>query len=187
MKKIFWLLPIVAWMTFYSCTCKHCDDPKLITVPASGSHILSHWHISQAVKHSNGTMTSSISIVPHDLTTVTSVAVDSVIIGIDFTSEDTIGGIKSMRLESTFSFNCTNAVTHMSTIVDGILPVKVDEFDSPLTTCCLRTYSIHGSDIGKPFRCAPGLIISNAHLRLTAWTTSCTGVQDTSYLTVAFH
>ncbi|HMS66863.1 MAG TPA: hypothetical protein PKD18_01945, partial [Saprospiraceae bacterium] len=51
--------------------CNNCADEKLVTVPIGGSSTpIAQWEMSQSVQHSNGTVTSSISIVPEGITLI---------------------------------------------------------------------------------------------------------------------
>jgi hypothetical protein len=83
---------------FTSCNpaCPPCDDPYLTKV-GSSSTLTINFEVSTAVRHSNGTATSSISIAPDGSNVQLSMA-DSVTTNVYLTGIDTSGGIKCVEL-----------------------------------------------------------------------------------------
>ena len=113
MKKYIFLFALVAGSVtlFTSCdpsTCNSCDDPELVKVPASSSVAPDHqWEISTAVFHSNGTASSSISIIPEGTSSVTASRADSVKTTVYIIAKDTLRGIKCVELFGGFGFTCS--------------------------------------------------------------------------------
>ncbi|HOY12897.1 MAG TPA: hypothetical protein PLY70_07135 [Saprospiraceae bacterium] len=181
------LIVLISILLFAQTSCKKCNncaDEKLVTVPVGGSSTpVGQWEMSQAVQHSNGTVTSSISIVPESITLINSTTADSVTTNIYFTATDTISGIKCVKLSGGFGFTCVNN-SNQAIILDGILPQKTQCLD--LTTCCLKSQRIAYEDISEFLRCPQGRTFTNGGIGIMGIIENCNGQIDTMQLTVQF-
>lgn len=177
---VFHLLP-----GLFSCICKPCDDPSLVSVPKEGTgNLRYHWEMTQAVEHTGGVATSSIQIIPSGTTSVNAFAADSITTGIRLMVEDTLAGVKCIRLNGGFGLTCNTADTGDAVAIDGIVETKI--FCSDLTKCCLRSNSLRYDDLGRFMQCGNGRIFRNGGIGLTGIIENCKGVMDTVILTVNF-
>lgn len=164
--------------------CNNCADEKLVTVPIGGSSTpIAQWEMSQSVQHSNGTVTSSISIVPEGITLINSSAADSVTTNIYLTATDTISGIKCLKLSGGFGYTCVD-ISNQAIILDGILPKKSQCLD--LTTCCMKSQRISYDDISEFIRCPQGRTFTNGGIGITCFIENCNGQVDSMQITVQF-
>ena len=166
--------------------CNPCDDPALVHVtPGSPSSVTHNWEFIQAVRHSNGTATSSISIVPAGTTSVNSVANDSTTTSINLVATDTLAGIHCIGIKGGFGFTCINPAGGPALAIDGIIPYK--ETCNNLTKCCLKSMQATADNIGANLKCGAGRVFSNGGVGITGIITNCNGVKDTVIINVVFH
>ena len=185
-------LPYLIISTFILCLfysscrkCNPCNDEKLVHVNnADMSPATFQWEISQAVQHSNGTATSSISIVPSGTTVINSTFADSITTTAYLTATDGESGIKCIRLFGGFGYTCLNEETNQAIVLDGILPKK--DQCLPLTTCCLKSQRITMENLGQFITCTNGRKFTNGGVGITGVIENCKGLRDTVFLTVQF-
>lgn len=171
-------------MTIHACTCKPCDDPNLVSVPVAGTgNLRHHWEIIQAVQHTGGFATSSIQIIPSGTTSVNSFAADTVTTSIILVVEDTLAGVKCIKLNGGFGLTCGNA-SGGAIAIDGVLENKTQCMD--LSKCCLKTNSLRYDDIGRHMRCGPGQNFYNGGIGITGIIENCKGIMDTVIMTINF-
>lgn len=178
------LITIGSVMNWSCKPCNSCDDPKLVKVPpADASPPEFHWEMSQAVMHSNGTATSSISIVPAGTSVIHSVAADSVTTHVYLTAHDPQSGVKCIDIKGGFGLTCMgNDSTAVA--IDGILPAISQCND--LTACCLKSMRVTVENLRQYMQCNNNRMLSGGGVGLTGILTNCKGGQDTVSLTVQF-
>lgn len=169
----------------WSCKpCNSCDDPKLVKVPSSDpSPPGYHWEMSQAVMHSNGTATSSISIVPGGTAVIHSSAADSITTTVYLTAHDPESGVKCISVHGGFGLTCMSKDS-TAIAIDGI--IQSHSVCTDLTSCCHKDMRIAIEDLGKYIQCPGNRNLTNGGVGLTGIVTNCTGTQDTVSLTVQF-
>jgi len=183
-QKFFLLLGVLAVLVWGCKPCNSCDDPKLVKVPAvDPSPPAFHWEMSQTVSHSNGTVTSNISIVPGGTTIVNSTAADSVTTTVYLAANDPESGVQCIYIQGGFGLTCMNSDS-MVIAIDGILKSQSQCVD--LTTCCLKDLRIEVEDLGSSIHCPDGRTLSSGGVGLTGIIVNCKGMQDTVNLTVQF-
>ena len=165
--------------------CNSCNDPLLIKVPAADpSPPTYQWEMSQAVHHSNGLETSSISMVPAGTATVNSIAADSVTTNIYLRAIDPESGVKCIRISGGFGMTCSEPEGMAALAIDGIITPK--ENCQGLTACCMKELRMTMEDLGDYIRCPGNRILNNGGIGLNAVITNCKGVSDTVNLTIQF-
>lgn len=181
---------IILWMAitviyFPSCKkCNPCDDPLLVKVPAQGfGNIEYQWEVSNAVQHSDGTLTSSISIVPPGTTTIHATKADSIHTTVYLQATDTLAGIHCITTTGKFGLTCTNSSGAI--IIDGILP-ETRECNN-LTRCCLKNQRLVLSNIDQYMNCTGDRKLSNGGIGITGYIKNCRGATDTVFLNVQFN
>jgi len=184
LQHLFLLLGVNVVMAWGCKPCNSCDDPKLVKVPAVDTSAPAfHWEMSQAVQHSNGTATSSISIVPEGTTVINSSAADSVTTTVYLAANDPESGVQCIHIKGGFGFTCMNSDS-LAIAIDG--KVKSQSYCLDLTTCCLKDIRIAVEDLGSYLRCPGDRTLNSGGVGLTGIVINCTGIVDTVNLTVQF-
>ncbi len=172
-------------MTIHACTCKPCDDPNLVSVPAAVTgNLRHHWEMIQAVQHTGGFATSSIQIIPSGILSVNSFAADTITTSIILVVEDTLAGVKCIKLNGGFGLTCGNASGGGAIAIDGILENKTQCIN--LSTCCLKSNSLRYDDLGRHMRCGSNQNFNNGGIGITGIIENCKGIMDTVMLTINF-
>jgi hypothetical protein len=174
------------WWLYRPFPCYQCSDPLLVRVikgtPASIKH---HWNFIQSVKHNyNNTATSSISIVPDGITSINSVANDSVTTTISLVGIDSLVGVHCISIKGISAYGCAYPGGGSPFLAHGIIPIQQE--CSPLTTCCFRSMEMTAEKINSSLGCGDRIFL-NGNIILTGVITNCNGVSDTVNLTVVFH
>ncbi len=179
------LLTLVMGVSHSCKKCNPCNDPKLVSVPATGIGSLHYyWEFVQAVQHSNGTATSSISMVSPGTTSINSVAADSVTTSIHLVGIDSLAGIKCLSFKGGYGVTCSNGGTG-AIAIDGILSIKSQCL--PLTTCCLISQNMKIENLGQYMQCGAGKQFVSGGVGITGTIENCKGEIDTVFLSVNFH
>jgi hypothetical protein len=167
---------------FTSCNpaCPPCDDPYLTKV-GSSSTLTINFEVSTAVRHSNGTATSSISIAPDGSNVQLSMA-DSVTTNVYLTGIDTSGGIKCLELSGGWGATCRNQNNNLALSMHGILPQERQCL--PLTTCCLKTNRIAMEDLKQYLKCPDNHTLNTGGIQVVGIVETCIGRRDTAFLTL---
>lgn len=168
-------------MVITSCgpACTPCDDPELTKVGSSSALTL-QFEISTAVRHSNGTATSSISIAsPGDNISIS--LADSVTTNVYLTATDTAAGIKCIELSGGWGLTCNNPGAGLGISMHGVLPKPSQCL--PLTRCCLKQNRIAIEDLNEFLKCPQDRVIQSGDIQVTGIAKSCTNVTDTAFIT----
>ncbi|HEX5625133.1 MAG TPA: hypothetical protein VFX48_03875 [Saprospiraceae bacterium] len=167
-----------------SSCCHPCKDPALVKPASTGCNTQIQWQYSQAVQHSDGTMTSSISIVTDPSIPINTQLTDSTRTTVYVVATDTVCGIKCIELKGGFGMTCTmEGGTGIA--IDGKLPDQRE--CSPLTTCALKSMRLHASDLENYLRnCHPPREFAGGGIGFTVVVENTAGQKDTSFLTVQF-
>jgi hypothetical protein len=160
-----------------SSCCKPCDDPNLIQVNrqsnANALDIL--LEVTNAVRHTNGTATSSISIAQNG-DNVTFANVDSVTTSVNLVATDTLRGIKCIKVYGRFGYSCNSG--NQGIIFDGIIPEQNQCVN--LTNCCLKSQTFPFKNLQQFINCPAGQSARNGGIGLTFVVEDCTGITDTT-------
>ena len=185
-KSIFLFIALAFSLTFSSCKKKcPCGDDNLVQVqPADISSPTYQWEMSQAVQHSDGTMTSSISIVPNGTTSVQSVLADSVTTTIYLTATDLESGIKCITTGGGFGYTCIDPLGGVGISAHGLLANNNQCVD--LTTCCLKSQRKTIENVSQHFNCTGGRVFNSGGLQIVGIIETCSGIKDTVELAVNF-
>lgn len=170
-----------AMMIITSCrpACTPCDDPNLTRVGSSSTLTL-RFEVSTAVRHSNNTATSSISIASHGDNIPISME-DSITTNVYLTGIDTTGGIKCIELSGGFGLTCQNLTEENAISMHGILPNPKQCL--PLTRCCLKENRIQIEDLAQFLKCPQTHRITSGGLQVVGIVETCNGIRDTALIT----
>jgi hypothetical protein len=187
MKNLGILAFVLLGFTFFiSSCCNPCNDPALLKPSATGpcdTHI--QWEMATAVAHSNGTMTSSISIIPDPNIPLNQTLTDSTTTTVFISATDTLCGIKCIHVMGGFGYTCT-APGGIGLAIDG--KIKDQHECSPMTTCAFRRMRVDISNLESYLRgCQPPRVFATGGIGITAIVENTMGQKDTSMLTVQFH
>ncbi len=169
-----------------SSCCNPCNDTALIKPGITGCNTQIQWQYSQAVNHSNGTMTSSISIVTNPADPINTNLSDSTTTSVYISATDTVCGIKCIFIKGGYGLTCTNPGGGVGIAIDGKIPDQSD--CSPLTNCAFKTMRISIPNLESYMRsCFLPRVFSNGGVGITAIVENTAGQRDTSFLTVQFN
>jgi hypothetical protein len=160
---------------FFHACCDPCNDPNLVKPSLS---VLSAPEItlavSNAVAHSNGTATSSISIAENNSEVNFSLA-DSVTTNLEITATDTLIGIQCITVNGSFNFNF---ISFGDTIFNnGAIP-EIQNCTS-LTNCCLKSKILKVNDLKNQLRCRMGGYTNEGKLNYYIFVKTCNNGIDT--------
>lgn len=172
-------------LLFDSCKECGCGDPKLIKVkPDAPSLINYRWEMSQAVQHSDGTATSSISIISPGTSSVNASIADSVTTNLYLTASDSLAGVKCITTGGSFAYTCSDPNGGIGISVHGIL--ANDDQCVDLTTCCLMSQRKTITNLSQYINCTNGRVFSGGGLQVVAYIQNCNLKIDTVFMSVNF-
>ncbi|MEP7195530.1 MAG: hypothetical protein ABI851_03365 [Saprospiraceae bacterium] len=179
----FWLSLVV--LSLISACCIPCNDPALIKPATTGCNTQIRWEFAQAVNHSNGTMTSSISIIPDPNIAINATLTDSTSTSVFVSATDTMCGIKCISISGGFGLTCSGPIG-VGLAIDGKIESQSD--CSPLTTCAFKTMRLSIPNLESYMRsCNAPKVFSNGGIGINAIIENTMGKKDTSHLLVQFH
>ncbi|MEO6190832.1 MAG: hypothetical protein ABIO44_11205 [Saprospiraceae bacterium] len=168
-----------------SSCCIPCNDPALIKPASTGCHTQVQWEYAQAVTHSNGTMTSSISIIPNPNVPINTTLTDSTSTSVFVSATDTICGIKCISLNGGFGLTCSGPMG-VGIAIDGQIARQSD--CSPLSNCAFKSIRLSIPNLESYMRtCNAPKVFTTGGIGINAIIENTAGQKDTSRLTIQFH
>jgi hypothetical protein len=165
--------------------CNPCNDPALVVVPdADATAPVVQWEISQAVTHSDGTMTSSISIVSDPSVPVNLNYEQNVSTTVYANATDEESGVKCISLSGGFGFSCTQP-GGIGLLGSGILDNQRD--CSGLTVCGLKSMRLQQDNLEQFLSgCTPPKVLASGDFAVEVVVENMKGIVDTVTLTLHF-